>query len=80
MCHLAEEKGRNSVQPDKEIRHCERNDKCVGFGAKVSCAAHKEDDKSVSKYRQDTKRPAKNPKPGFHVSVQYMRYLDDYQV
>ena len=32
-------------------------------------SANKEDDKSISSYGYDGKRPAKNPEPGFHLGV-----------
>ena len=51
-----------------EIRHGEWNNKRVGFGAEISSAANEEDCKSISNDGQKWKKPAKNPKPGLHLS------------
>ena len=38
-----------------------RNDKCVGFGAKLTLTADEEDDKSIYNNRDDAEEPAENP-------------------
>ena len=55
-----------STQLNTEICHSEWNDKSVGFSSKPPSSANKEDDKSISSYGCDEKRPVKNPEPGFH--------------
>ena len=39
---------------------------CVGFGAKLKFSADEENDKSISNYRENVKKPAENPKPQLH--------------
>ena len=65
-CKVAEKARRNSDHPNTKISHRLRNDKCVGFGAKLTLAADEEDDKSIYNHRDDAEEPAENPKHGFH--------------
>ena len=65
-CKVAEKARRNSKHPNTRISHRLRNDKCVGFGAKLTLTADKEDDKSIYNHRDDAGEPAENPKPRFH--------------
>ena len=41
-------------------------DERVGFGAKLTFPADKEDDKSVYNHRENAEEPTENPKPRFH--------------
>ena len=69
-CHLvADKQCRNHCYPDTEICQSEWNDKRVSFSSKISFASNKEDNKSIPCYRQNGKKPANNPKPGFHFFV-----------
>ena len=43
-----------------------RNDKCFGFGAKLTLTAGQEDDKSIYNHREDAEEPDANPKPRFY--------------
>ena len=65
-CKVVEKARRNSKHPNTRISHRLRNDKCVGFGAKLTLTADKEDDKSIYNHRDDAGEPAENPKPRFH--------------
>ena len=76
-CHLTEKHWWNNAYPNTTIRHCEWNDKSVGFGGKLTFAANKKDNKSVSSYGQDGKTPAKNPKPDFHFSAAVKCFLSN---
>ena len=58
---IAEKAGRNSDHPNTKISHRLRNDKCVGFGAKLTLTADEEDDKSIYNNRDDAEEPAENP-------------------
>ena len=60
-CKAAEKAGRNSEHPNTKISHRLRNDKCVGFGAKLTLTADEEDDKSIYNNRDDAEEPAENP-------------------
>lgn len=40
------------------------------FSAELSIAAHEENNKSISSYRQNGKNPAQNPKPDGHWQIQ----------
>ena len=40
-------KARDSDYPNTKISHRLRNDRCVGFGAKLTLTADEEDDKSI---------------------------------
>ena len=68
VCNVAEKQRRNNAQTNEEIRHGEWNNKRVGFGAEISSAANEKDCKSISNDGQKWKNPAKNPKPGLHLS------------
>ena len=68
VCNVAEKQRRNNAQSNEEIRHGEWNNKRVGFGAEISSAANKKDCNSISKDGQKRKNPAKDPKPGLHLS------------
>ena len=61
FCCKAAEAGRNSEHPNTRISHRLRNDKCVGFGAKLTLTADEEDDKSIYNNRDDAEEPAENP-------------------
>ena len=63
---VAEKARRNSDHPTTKISHRLRNDKCVGFGAKLTLIANEEDDKSIYNHREDAEEPAENPKPHLH--------------
>ena len=75
-CKVAEKARRNSDHPNTKISHRLRNDKCVGFGAKLTLTADEEDGKSIYNHRNDAagrtsrknqpKEPAENQKPRFH--------------
>ena len=65
-CKVTEKAGRNSDHPNTKISLRLRNDKCVGFGAKLTLTADEEDDKSIYNHREDAEEPAENPKPRFH--------------
>ena len=65
-CKVAEKARRNSEHPNTRISHRLRNDKSVGFGAKLTLIADKEDDKSIYNHCDDAEEPAENPKPRFH--------------
>ena len=52
-----------TLAPNTEIRQCKRDDEGVGFGAELPFIAHKENDESISSYRQERQNPTKNPKP-----------------
>ena len=65
-CKAAEKAGRNSDYPNTKISHRLRNDKCVGFGAKLTFTADEEDNKSIYNHYDDAEEPAENPKHGFH--------------
>ena len=67
-----------STQLNTEIYHSEWNDKSVGFSSKPPSSANKEDDKSISSYGCDEKRPVKNPEPGFHEGVFERLYSSEY--
>ena len=71
-------KVRKSTQLNTEICHSEWNDKSVGFSSKPPSSANKEDDKSISSYGCDEKRPVKNPEPGFHQGVFERLYSSEY--
>ena len=68
VCKVAEKQRRKNAQTNTEIRHGKWNNKRVGFGAEISSAANEEDCKSISTDGQKWKNPAKNPKPGLHLS------------
>ena len=68
VCNVAEEQRRNNAQTNTEIRYCNWNNKCVGFGAEISSAANEEDCKSISNDGLKWKKPTKNPKPGLHLN------------
>ena len=63
---VAEKARRNNNHSNTQISHRLRNDKCFGFGAKLTLTADEEDDKSIYNHRDDAEEPAENPKPGFH--------------
>ena len=65
-CKVAEKAGRNSDHPNCQISRRLRNDKCFGFGAKLTFTADEEDDKSIYNRRNDVEGPAENQKPCFH--------------
>ena len=63
---IVEKKRRNSEHPNTKISHRLRNDKCVGFGAKVTLTADEEDDKSIYNHSENAEEPAENSKPRFY--------------
>ena len=65
-CKVAEKAGRNSDHPNTKISHHLRNDKCVGFGAKVTLTADEENDKSIYNHSENVEEPAEYSKPRFH--------------
>ena len=65
-CKVEEKAWRKSDHPNTKISHRSRNDKCVGFGAKLSLTADEEDNKSIYNHYDETEEPAENPKHVFH--------------
>ena len=65
-CKVAEKARGNSEHPNTKISHRLRNDKCSGFGAKLTLTAGQEDDKSIYNHLEDAEEPDENPKPRFH--------------
>ena len=65
-CKVEEKAWRNSDHPNTKISHRLRNDKCVGFGARLTFTADEEDNKSIYNHHDDAEEPAENPKHGFH--------------
>ena len=66
-CKVEEKAWRKSDHPNTKISHRLRNDKCVGFGAKLTFTADEKDNKSIYNHRDDAEEPAENPKRGFHL-------------
>ena len=60
-------KGINPAQKSATAR--ETINALGGFGSKPPSSANKEDNKATSGRCQDGKRPAKNPKPRFHIAM-----------
>ena len=54
---------RNNNHSNTQISHRLRNDKCFGFGAKLTLTADEEDDKSIYNHREDAEEPAENTFP-----------------
>ena len=65
-CKVTEKAGRNNDHPNTKISLRLRNDKCVGFGAKVTLTADEEDDKSIYNHNENAEEPAENSKPRFY--------------
>ena len=65
-CKVTEKAGRNSNHPNTKISLQLRNDKFVGFGAKVTLTADEEDDKSIYNHSENAEEPAENSKPRFY--------------
>ena len=65
-CKVTEKAGRNSDHPNTKISLRLRNDKCVGFGAKLTLTADEEDDKSIYNHSENAEEPAENSKPRFY--------------
>ena len=65
-CKVEEKAWRNSDHPNTKISHRLRNEKCVGFGARLTFTADEEDNKSIYNHHDDAEEPAENPKHGFH--------------
>ena len=68
-CKVVEKARRNSDHPNTKISHRLRNDKCVGFGAKLTLIANEEDDKSIYNHREDAEEPARTQN---HVSIEFL--------
>ena len=60
-----EEKAEEQRSSEHKISHRLRNDKCVGFGAKLTFTADEEDNKSIYNHYDDAEELAENPKHGF---------------
>ena len=55
-----------AIIPTQKSATAKDINECVGFGAKRTLTTDEEDEKSISKHREDAKKPAENPKPRFH--------------
>ena len=72
-CKVVEKAGRNSEHPNTRISHRLRNDKCVGFGAKLTLIADEEDDKCIYNHREDVEEPARTQN---HIYIEFL-FNDD---
>ena len=61
--NVANEGGRNDAHSNTEICHWEWDNEGVSFGAELPFYAHKENNETISSYRQDRQNPTKDPEP-----------------
>ena len=67
----------NNESPSTEICNCKWND---GFGAKPTLTNHKQHGETISIYRQNGQKPAKNPKPSVHCVISTELYKSAFKL